>query len=130
MFSYLLLKKKNTVCIRRQLYNQLWPRVKRLSFPSGPSSPSGWDQQSVQGVLQALPVPPEEGEEADGQHGGEHMVAAPHERRGKLGGGGDAHQDDGDDGQHDVDALAQQDAGVMALQLHRLLLVLLLELQL
>lgn len=58
------------------------------------------------------------------------MVAALHQRRGKLGGGGDAHQDDGDDGQHDVDALPQQDAGVVALQLHRLLLMLLLELQL
>lgn len=81
-------------------------------------------------MLQALPVPPEEGEEADGEHGGKHVVAAPHERRGKLGGGGDAHQDDGDDGQHDVDALAQQDAGIVALQLDRLLLVLLLELQL
>lgn len=81
-------------------------------------------------MLQALPVPPEEGEEADGEHSGEHVVAAPHERRGELGGGGDAHQDDGDDGQHDVDALAQQDAGVVALQLYRLLLVLLLELQL
>lgn len=58
------------------------------------------------------------------------MVAAPHQRGGKLGGRGDAHQDDGDDGQHDVDALSQQDAGVVALELDRLLLVLLLELQL
>lgn len=56
-------------------------------------------------------------------------MAAPHQRGGKLGGRGDAHQDDGDDGQHDVDALSQQDAGVVALQLDRLLLVLLLELQ-
>lgn len=58
------------------------------------------------------------------------MVPAPHQRSGKLGSGGDAHQDDGDDGQHDVDALAQQDSGIAALQLDRLLLLLLLELQL
>ena len=58
------------------------------------------------------------------------MVSAPHQWGGKLSNGGDAHQDDGDDGQHDVDALPQQDPGVVALQLDRLLLLLLLELQL
>ena len=58
------------------------------------------------------------------------MVSASHQRSSKLGGSGDTHQDDGDDGQHDVDALPQQDSGVVALQLHRLLLLLLLELQL
>lgn len=57
------------------------------------------------------------------------MVPAPHHWSGKLGSGGDAHQDDSDDGQHDVDALSQQDSGVTALELDRLLL-LLLELQL
>ena len=58
------------------------------------------------------------------------MVPAPHQRSGKLGSSGDAHQDDGDDGQHNVDALPQQDSGVMALELDRLLLLLLLQLQL
>lgn len=58
------------------------------------------------------------------------MVAAPHQRSGELGSGGDTHQDDGDDGQHDVDALPQQNSGVVALELNRLLLLLLLELQL
>ena len=53
------------------------------------------------------------------------MVPAPHQWSGKLGSGGDAHQDDGDDGQHDVDALSQQDSGVTALELDRLLLLLL-----
>lgn len=81
-------------------------------------------------MLQPLPVLPEEGEETDSEHGGKHVVAAPHERRGELGGGGDTHEDDGDDGQHDVNALAEQDASVVALKLHRLLLVLLLQLQL
>lgn len=58
------------------------------------------------------------------------MIAAPHHGGGELGNSGDAHQDDGDDGQHDVDGLPQQDAGVGAFQLDRLLLVLLVELQL
>lgn len=58
------------------------------------------------------------------------MMPAPHQRSGKLGSSGDAHQDDGDDGQHNVDALPQQDSGVMALELDRLLLLLLLQLQL
>lgn len=58
------------------------------------------------------------------------MVAAPHQGGGELGSSGDAHQDDGDDGQHDVDGLPQQDAGVGAFQLNCLLLVLLMELQL
>lgn len=58
------------------------------------------------------------------------MVPAPHQWSGKLGSSGDTHQDDGDDGQHDVDALPQQDSGVTALELDRLLLLLLLELQL
>lgn len=58
------------------------------------------------------------------------MVSAPHEWSSKLGSGGDTHQDDGDDGQHYVDALPQQDSGITALELDRLLLLLLLELQL
>lgn len=58
------------------------------------------------------------------------MIAAPHQRGGKLGSSGDTHQDDGNDGQHDVDALPEQDSGVAALELDRLLLLLLLELQL
>lgn len=58
------------------------------------------------------------------------MIAAPRQRGGEFGSSGDANQDDGDDGQHDVDALPHQDPGVVALQLDRLLLVLLLELQL
>lgn len=58
------------------------------------------------------------------------MVPTPHQRSGELGGGGDTHQDDGDDGQHDVDALPQQDSGIVALQLDGLLLLLLLQLQL
>lgn len=58
------------------------------------------------------------------------MVAAPHQRSSELSRSGDAHQDDGDDGQHDVDALPQQNAGVVALELDRLLLMLLLEFQL
>ncbi len=58
------------------------------------------------------------------------MVPAPHQRSGKLGSSGHAHQDDSDDGQHDVDALSQQDSGVTALELDRLLLLLLLQLQL
>lgn len=57
------------------------------------------------------------------------MVSAPHQWSGKLGSSGNTHQDDGDDGQHDVDALPQQDSGIAALELDRLLL-LLLELQL
>lgn len=57
------------------------------------------------------------------------MVPAPHQWSGKLGSGGDTHQNDGDDGQHDVDALPKQDSGVTALELDRLLLLLLLELQ-
>lgn len=58
------------------------------------------------------------------------MVAAPHQWSGKLSRSGDTYQDDRDDGQHDVDALPQQNPGVMALELDRLLLLLLLELQL
>lgn len=57
-------------------------------------------------------------------------MAAPHEWSGKLSHSGDAHQDDGDDGQHDVDALPQQNSSIVALELDRLLLLLLLELQL
>lgn len=57
------------------------------------------------------------------------MVPTPHQWSSKLGSSGDTHQDDGDDGQHDVDALSQQDPGITALKLDRLLL-LLLELQL
>lgn len=58
------------------------------------------------------------------------MIPAPHQWSSKLGSSGDAHQDDSDDGHHDVDALPQQDSGVVALELDRLLLLLLLELQL
>lgn len=58
------------------------------------------------------------------------MVSAPHQWGRELGSSGHANQDDGDDGQHDVDALAQQHSGVAALELDRLLLLLLLELQL
>lgn len=58
------------------------------------------------------------------------MVSAPHQWSRKLGSRGNTHQDDGDDGQHDVDALPQQDSGIMALKLDCLLLLLLLELQL
>lgn len=57
------------------------------------------------------------------------MVPAPHQWSGKLGSSGDAHEDDGNDSQHDVDAFSQKHSGVTALDLHRLLL-LLLELQL
>jgi len=58
------------------------------------------------------------------------MISAPHQWSCKLGCSGDAHQDDSNDCQHDVDALPQQDAGVRALELDRLLLLLLLKLQL
>lgn len=58
------------------------------------------------------------------------MVPAPHQWSGKLGSGGDTHQDDGDDGQHDVDGLPQQNSGIVALELDCLLLLLLLEFQL
>lgn len=58
------------------------------------------------------------------------MVSAPHQWSRKLGSSGNTHQDDGDDGQHDVDALPQQDSGITALELDCLLLLLLLELQL
>lgn len=58
------------------------------------------------------------------------MVSAPHQGSRKLGSGGDTNKDHGDDGQHDVDALSQQESGIMALELDCLLLLLLLELQL
>lgn len=53
------------------------------------------------------------------------MEATAQQRGGELGRSGHAHQDDGDDGQHDVDALAQQHFGVRVFQLDGLLLLLL-----
>lgn len=57
------------------------------------------------------------------------MEAALHHGRDELGDGGHAHQDDGHEGEDDIDALAQQDFGVHRVRLQGLLL-LLVELQL
>lgn len=53
------------------------------------------------------------------------MASAPQEGRGELGGCGDAHEDHGDEGEHDVDALTQKHPGVTGLELYSLLLLLL-----
>lgn len=53
------------------------------------------------------------------------MEAATQQRGSELGCRGNAHQDHGDDGQHDVNALPQQHLGVGVFQLNRLLLLLL-----
>lgn len=57
------------------------------------------------------------------------MEAALHHGRDELGDGRHAHQDDGHEGEDDIDALAQQDFGVHRVRLQGLLL-LLVELQL
>lgn len=67
--------------------------------------------------------------ESHSEEGAEDVEAALHHGRDELGDGGHAHQDDGHEGQHDVDALAQQDFGVHRVRLQGLLL-LLVELQL
>lgn len=89
-----------------------------------------WEDQSVQRELNVLPVLPEQHQEGHAHAGERHVEPAAQQRRGELRRSGDAHQQDGGDGQHDVDESAQQDLGVSVFQLDRLLLLLLLQLQL
>ena len=67
--------------------------------------------------------------ESHSEEGAEDVEAALHHGRDELGDGGHAHQDDGHEGEYDIDALAQQDFGVHRVRLQGLLL-LLVELQL
>lgn len=62
--------------------------------------------------------------ESHGEEGAENVQAALHHGRDELGHGGHAHQEDGHEGQHHVDALPQQDLGVHRVRLQHLLLLL------
>lgn len=95
-----------------------------------PAPGSVWEEQAFQRALHVFPVLPQQRQQGHAHAGQRQVEAAAQQRRGELGRRGHAHQDDGDDGQHDVDALAQQHSGVSVFQLHRLLLLLLLQLQL
>lgn len=72
-----------------------------------------------------FPVLPQQCEHGHAHASQRQVEAATQQRGGELGRRRNAHQDHGDDGQHDVDAFPQQHLGVGVLQLNRLLLLLL-----
>ena len=59
-----------------------------------------------------LPVLPEHSQEGHAHAGECQVQAAAQEWRGELGGRGDTHEEDGDDGQHDVNTFSQEDLGI------------------
>lgn len=72
-----------------------------------------------------FPVLPQQHQHGHANAGERQVEAAAQQRGGEFGRRGNAHQDHGGDGQHDVDALPQQHLGVGVFQLNRLLLLLL-----
>lgn len=77
-----------------------------------------------------FPVLPQQRQHRHADAGERQVEATTQQRGGELGRRGNAHQDHGDDRQHDVDAFPQEHLGVCVFHLNRLLLLLLLELQL